>query len=89
MSLDTPPQNKMMTNPPAKKEYHFASTAEHLAEVVYAASIQEAEQTYHRVKRLIITPVAVEPGSTADTSKIRPAQSTDAAVPTTEEQGVL
>jgi hypothetical protein len=56
MSLDQPPQNKMMTAPPAKKEFHFAPTAEHLAEVVYAATIQEAEDIYHRVKRLINPP---------------------------------
>jgi hypothetical protein len=52
MSLDQPPQNKMMTAPPAKKEFHFAATAEHYAEVVYADAIQEAEEIYHRVKRL-------------------------------------
>jgi len=53
MSLDAPQANKMMTTPPTKKEYHFAATAEHYAEVVYAATIQEAEELYHRVKRLI------------------------------------
>ena len=56
MSLDNPPKNKMMTAPPAKKEYHFAPTAEHLAEVVYAHTIEEAEEIYHRVKRLINPP---------------------------------
>jgi hypothetical protein len=66
MSLDKPTQNKMMTAPPAKKEYHFAATAEHFAEVVLADTIQEAEQTYHRVKRLI------NPPSTALSTPIPP-----------------
>ena len=51
--LDQPPQNKMIAGAPAKKEYHFAATAEHLAEVVQADSIEEAEATYRRVKRRI------------------------------------
>ncbi len=51
--LEAPNQNKMMTTPPAKKEYHFAATTEHYAEVVYAQTIQEAEAIYHKVKRLI------------------------------------
>lgn len=51
--LDQPAQNKMMTAAPMKKEYHFAATAEHYAEVVYAETIQEAEVIYHKVKRTI------------------------------------
>lgn len=47
--------NKMMTGAPAKKEFHFTATAEHLAEVVYAETTEEAEQIYHKVKRLINT----------------------------------
>ena len=46
-------QNKMMTAAPAKKEFHFAATVEHYAEVVYAQTIQEAEAIYHKVKRTI------------------------------------
>jgi hypothetical protein len=61
MSLNKPTQNKMMTAPPAKKEYHFAATAEHFAEVVLADTIQEAEETYHRVKRLINPPALSTP----------------------------
>jgi hypothetical protein len=57
--MEKPPQNKMMTTPPAKKEYHFAATAEHFAEFVLADTIQEAEETYHRVKRLINPPPAL------------------------------
>jgi hypothetical protein len=56
--LDLPPQNKMIQTPPAKKEFHFAATAEHFAEVVYAETIQEAEAIYHKVKRLINPPEA-------------------------------
>jgi hypothetical protein len=58
MALETPPSNKMMTAAPTKKEFYFAATAEHLAEVIYAATIQEAEATYHRVKRLINPPLS-------------------------------
>jgi hypothetical protein len=54
--LEKPIQNKMMQAAPVKKEFHFAPTAEHFAEVVLADTIQEAEETYHRVKRLINPP---------------------------------
>lgn len=57
MSLNKPTAHKMMQTPPAQKEYlqefHFAPTAEYYAEVVSAKNVQEAEATYHRVKRLI------------------------------------
>ena len=48
----------MMQTAPVKKEFHFAATAEHLAEVVYAQTIEEAEATYHRIKRLINPPLS-------------------------------
>jgi hypothetical protein len=60
--IDQPPQNKMMTDAPAKKEFHFAATAEHYAEVVYAATIREAEALYHKTKRPI-APVMPAPAS--------------------------
>jgi hypothetical protein len=50
---DQPQKNKMMQAAPAKKEFHFAATTEHFAEVIYAATIEEAEAQYHQVKRLI------------------------------------
>jgi hypothetical protein len=56
MSLDQPQRNKMMQAAPAKKEFFFAPTAEHLAEVVLADTLEEATETYHRVKRLINQP---------------------------------
>ncbi len=56
--IEQPQRDKMMRNPAVRKEYHFAATAEHLAEVVYADTIREAEQIYHRVKRLISPPAA-------------------------------
>jgi hypothetical protein len=61
MSLDTPPSNKMMTAAPAKKEYHFAATAEHYAEVVYAETTKAAELIYHKVKRSIAAPAETDP----------------------------
>jgi hypothetical protein len=60
MALDAPDQNKMMTAPPAKKGYHFAATADYLAEYIEAATIEEAAVIYHKVKRLI-EPAAVAP----------------------------
>jgi hypothetical protein len=63
MSLDQPQNNKMIQTAPAKKEFHFSATSEHFAEVVYAASIEEAETIYHRVKRLISAPTTA-PAST-------------------------
>jgi adenylosuccinate lyase len=53
-------QNKMMTDAPAKKEFHFAATSAYCAEVVYAATIEEAEAIYHTIKRFIepVTPAA-------------------------------
>ena len=67
MSLEAP-NNKMVTTPPAKKEFHFAATAEHFAEVVYADTIQEAEAIYHKVKRLI-NPAVGATVSTANTDQ--------------------
>ena len=51
MSLDQPPQNKMMTAPPAKKGFHFASDGLHFAEFIEAETIEEATEIYHKVKR--------------------------------------
>jgi hypothetical protein len=56
MALEKPASNKMMTAPPVKKEFHFAATAEHYAELVYAETIQEAEAIYHKVKRPLAAP---------------------------------
>lgn len=70
MSLDAP-QNKMMTAPPAKKGYHFAATAEYLAEFIEAETIQEAEALYHKVKRLIVPPAA-EPAPADPAAVIEP-----------------
>jgi hypothetical protein len=51
--IEQPPKNTMMQAPPAKKEFHFAATTEHFAEVIYAATIAEAEALYHKIKRPI------------------------------------
>lgn len=64
MSLDAPNANKMMTAPPAKKEFHFAATTEHFAEVVLALTIEEAEAIYHKIKR----PIAAAPSIPAPQS---------------------
>jgi len=48
--LDAPKQNKMMTTPPAKKGFHFASHGLYLAEFVEAEAIEEATAIYHQIK---------------------------------------
>lgn len=53
MSLEQPPQNKMISTPPAKKGFHFAATAEYLAEYIEAETIEEAEAIYHTIKRAV------------------------------------
>jgi hypothetical protein len=53
MAFDIPPKNKMMTAPPIKKGFHFASDGLHLAEYIEAATIEEATAIYHKIKRLI------------------------------------
>jgi len=68
MSLDAPQKNKMMTAPPAKKGFHFASDGLHLAEFIEAETIKEAEAIYHEIKRLI-TPVV---GGTVEQSTASP-----------------
>jgi hypothetical protein len=74
--LEQPPSDKMMRSAPAKKEFHFAATAERLAEVVWAETIEEAEAVYQRVKRRIA------PDSTPElTEEAPPQQSTPAAEP--------
>jgi len=64
----------MMTEAPAKKEYHFAATIEHYAEVVYAATIQEAEAIYHKVKRPVIS-IGVDDGTKSDSASVSQATS--------------
>jgi hypothetical protein len=57
MSLDKPPQNKMMTEAPNEKcGWHFASDGIHKAMYVWAHSIEEAEKIYHGTKELISQP---------------------------------
>lgn len=70
MSLDFPQNNKMIQTPPEKKGFHFAATAEHLAEYIEAETIQEAEAIYQTIKRAVGGTVS-EPG-TAPTSTPEP-----------------
>lgn len=64
MSMEQPPKNKMIGQAPAMKEFHFAATVEHRAQVVLAATIQEAEEIYHRTKQLINQPEAASSAPT-------------------------
>jgi hypothetical protein len=54
--LDFPAKNKMVIAPEIKKGFHFASDGLHLAEFIEAATIEEATELYHRIKRLISPP---------------------------------
>jgi len=56
-----------MSAPPTKKEFHFAATTEHLAEVVMAATIEEAEALYHKIKRPIAPPQSTAPVDAPET----------------------
>ena len=51
--LDQPPQNKMMTAPPAKKEFHFAGGGIWRNATILADTIEEAEKLWHVIKQLI------------------------------------
>jgi len=53
MSLDEPQQNKMMTAPPAKKEFHFAGAGIWRNATILADTIEEAEKLWHETKQLI------------------------------------
>lgn len=86
MSIDSPKNNKMMTSAPAKKEYHFAATAEHLAHVVYAATIEEAEKIYHKVKRPIGTSPATSVAVTQEV--VAPSAPSTAPIAPETSQGV-
>jgi hypothetical protein len=65
MSLDQAPQNKMMSFPPAKKGWHFASDGLHAAIFIEAETIYEAETLYHKVKKLLRPDLPVSGQSTA------------------------
>jgi hypothetical protein len=62
MSIDFPQKNKMIDTAPAKKEFHFAATATHYAQIVYAETTEEATKIYHKIK-VLINPPAEKPAS--------------------------
>jgi hypothetical protein len=55
MNIDDLSQNKMITEPPAKKGFHFAATLEHKAAYIEAETIEEAEKLYHAIKLPLTT----------------------------------
>lgn len=57
MAIDFPAKNKMMEAAPAKKSFHFAATVEYLAEYIQAATIEEAEAIYRKVRRPLTVPL--------------------------------
>ena len=61
MALENSP-NKMVTNPPAKKGFHFAGTLEHAAAYIEAETIAEAETIYHKIKKPINQPSNTQDG---------------------------
>ena len=58
MSLDQPQQNKMMTEAPAKKEFHFAGSGIWRNATIFADTIEEAQALWHATKQLINAPLA-------------------------------
>lgn len=72
MSLEAPNRNKMMTAPPVKKGFHFASDGLHFAEFIEAETVEEATAIYQKTKRLLFP--------TGDTAIIPAQQSTDASL---------
>jgi hypothetical protein len=77
-------QNKMVQAPPAKKGFHFASDGLHYAEYIEAATLEEATEFYHNIKKLIF-PVA---GGTVSAAVEVKEQSTATVVPEPEEKEV-
>jgi hypothetical protein len=77
MSLDQPQKNKMMTAPPVKKGFHFASDGIYLAEFIEAQTIEEAEAIYHQTKRLIAQPSGTVDQPTAPLSTTEQQERTD------------
>jgi hypothetical protein len=70
MSLNQPPSNKMLQTPVAKKGFHFASDGIHFAEFIEAATIEEATDIYHKVRR-VMSPAAtaIEPPAASATEE--------------------
>jgi hypothetical protein len=57
MSLDQPPQDKMMTAPPAKKEFHFAGGGIWHNLTIHAEHIEDATKQWLSSRKLINPPV--------------------------------
>ncbi len=81
----------MMTGAPAKKEFHFAATTVHFAEVIWAATIEEAEALYQKIRRPITVPV-IPADSTAEAPAVSTPSTTSAPIstpaPAPKEEGV-
>lgn len=85
--IDSPQENKMVDSAPAKKQFHFAATAEHFAEAVYAHTIEEATEIYHKVKKAI-NPVQATPAvAKPDLNSTAGAASSDIQKSTASESG--
>ena len=73
MSLDAPQQNKMMTEPPAKKEFHFAGGGIWRNATIYADTIEEAQKLWHATKQFI-NPGGAEPAQQPVVQSTAPAE---------------
>jgi hypothetical protein len=59
--LDQPPQNKMMTTPPAKKGFHFSGDGIWHNAHIWAENLEEATKEWLATRKLINPSPAVEP----------------------------
>ena len=84
MSFNTAPQNKMMTSPPDKKEYHFSGDGIWHNKAILAETREEAERIWHATKQLVNS--AIPPVEVDTTAAIE--QSTSPLAETPTEQGV-
>ena len=65
MSMDFPQRNKMMTEPPSKKEFHFSGDGIWHNSAIIAETREEAEKLWHATKRLINPSAPIEEVDTA------------------------
>jgi hypothetical protein len=78
MSMDAPEQNKMMVAPPAKKQYHFPGGGYWANMTLWAETIEEATELYHRTKQLI-NPSAAEAVPSAESRQNTAAEQSTAS----------
>ena len=87
MSLDAPEQKKMMTAPPAKKEFHFAGGNIWRNLTILAENIEEATKEW-LAKRKLISGSEAGTATTPAVPTSAPEQSTASLEPKPDENAV-